>query len=107
MSATLVLTNMPDRDSALKLAQHLIAQRLAACVNVMAPCTSVYRWQGSIETAAEVPVFIKTRAELYPELERAIREQHPYEVPEIVAIPLGEGASDYLLWVESETRPAS
>jgi len=98
-----VLTNLPDRAAALKLAQELVARRLAACVNVLADCTSVYRWKGSVENAAEVPVLIKTRAALYAEVEAAIGKLHPYELPEIIAVPVVRGFDDYLEWVAGET----
>jgi periplasmic divalent cation tolerance protein len=103
METLIVLTNLPDRESAKKLAQHMIEQRLAACVNVLAECTSLYRWQGKIEIAQEVPVLIKTSAERYAEVERAILSQHPYELPEIVAVPVAAGLAQYLAWVENET----
>jgi periplasmic divalent cation tolerance protein len=105
VDTVLVFTNMPDRESALALAQALIDARVAACVNVLGGCTSIYRWQGASETAEEVPVLIKTRAACYPTLERAIRERHPYDVPEIIAVPVTQGLPAYLEWVESETRP--
>jgi periplasmic divalent cation tolerance protein len=98
-----VLTNLPDHASAVKLARALVEQRLAACVNVLAGCVSVYRWKGSVETAQEVPVLIKTRAALYSDVERAIRENHPYELPEIIAVPVGRGLAEYLDWVAAET----
>ena len=98
-----VLTNLPDRAAALKLAQELVAQRLAACVNVLGECTSVYRWKGEMESAAEVPVLIKTRTEQYAEVEAAIRRLHPYELPEIVAVPVVRGLEEYLDWVSSST----
>ena len=101
-----VLTNLPDRAAAVKLAQELVARRLAACVNVLAECNSVYRWKGAIENAAEVPVLIKTRAGRYAEVEAAIRELHPYELPEIVAVPVLHGFEDYLQWVADETAIA-
>src|SRR6478752_435845 len=101
-----VLTNLPDRETAQKLAQTLVARRLAACVNVLAECTSVYRWKGAIENAAEVPVLIKTRAGRYAEVEAAIRELHPYELPEIVAVPVLRGFEEYLQWVADETAIA-
>jgi periplasmic divalent cation tolerance protein len=101
--AIVVLTTLPDRAAALELARELIARRLAACVNVLADCTSVYRWEGKVENATEVPVLIKTRAALYPEVEVAIRELHPYELPEIIAVPVGCGLADYLDWVSAET----
>jgi periplasmic divalent cation tolerance protein len=99
----IVLTNLPDRDAALKLGQDLVARRLAACVNVFSPCTSIYRWKGKVENASETPVLIKTRAERYAEVEAAIRALHPYELPEIVAVPAVRGLGDYLQWVADET----
>ena len=104
MDETLVvLTNLPDRGAAEKLARELVERRLAACVNVLAQCTSVYRWKGAVESAGEVPVLIKTRGALYEELEAAIVELHPYELPEIIALPVTRGLAQYLEWVGGET----
>jgi periplasmic divalent cation tolerance protein len=103
----LVLTNLPDADSAQALATTLVSERLAACVNVLAPCRSVYRWQGAIESAQEVPLLIKTTAARYADLEAAIRAAHPYELPEIIAVPIVRGLPDYLSWVAAETLPAA
>lgn len=103
MDALLVLTNLPDAASARALAEHIVSARLAACVNILAPCRSVYRWQGKVEDAEEVPMLIKTSAERYPELEAAIRARHPYELPEIVAVSLSQGLPAYLDWVAAET----
>lgn len=105
MEALLVLTNLPDAASARALAEHIVSARLAACVNILAPCRSIYRWQGKVEDAEEVPLLIKTAAERYPELEAAIRARHPYELPEIVAVPLSHGLPAYLDWVAAETSP--
>lgn len=102
-SALLVITNLPDDYSAHALAGALIEARLAACVTILAPCRSVYRWQGKTENAEEVPVLIKTTAARYPELEAAIRARHPYELPEVIAVPIERGLPDYLAWVASET----
>jgi len=99
----IILTNLPDRASALKLAGQLVEQRLAACVNVLAECSSVYRWEGRIKSATEVPVLIKSRAQRYDEVEAAIRRLHPYELPEIVAVPVRRGLEEYLEWVAGET----
>jgi periplasmic divalent cation tolerance protein len=99
----LVFTNLPDAEAAGKLATHLVEHRLAACVNVLAPCRSVYRWQGRVEEADEVPLLVKTTATRYAALEAAIREQHPYELPEIVAVPVSRGLPEYLAWVAAET----
>lgn len=103
----LVFTNLPDRESALALARALVDARLGACVNVLGGCTSVYRWQGAIETADEVPVLIKTRAALYETVEQAIRERHPYDVPEIIAVRVAHGLPAYLDWVAAQTDPAA
>jgi periplasmic divalent cation tolerance protein len=101
----LVITNLPDRASADALARALVERRAAACVNVLAPCTSVYRWKGAVETAEEYPLFAKTTRERYSLLERVVRELHPYELPEIIAVPVGGGLPAYLDWVAAETRP--
>jgi len=105
MEALLVFTNLPDAASAHSLAQTLVAQRVAACVNILAPCRSVYRWRGAVEDAAEVPVLVKTTATRYAALEAAIRAAHPYELPEIVAVPIARGLPEYLAWVGAETSP--
>lgn len=105
MPTLLVLTNLPDADNAQKLATLLVEQRLAACVNILAPCRSVYRWQGKIEDTIEIPVLIKTQAERYAELEAAIIAHHPYELPEIVAVSIERGLPDYLAWVVAQTEP--
>lgn len=102
-AALLVLTNLPDEASAAALAQKLVEARVAACVNRLAPCTSTYRWQDKIETATEVPLLIKTTSDVYPRLEALIREAHPYELPEIIAVPVTEGLPAYLDWVRQET----
>ena len=103
MSALIVITNAPGRDVAYKIAHALIERKLAACVNILAECTSVYRWQGKLETATEVPLLIKTRAAIYDDVEAAIKSLHPYELPEIVAVPIERGLPAYLEWVGAET----
>jgi periplasmic divalent cation tolerance protein len=104
MSTLLVLTNLPDRAAAERLADLLVEKRLAACVNILAPCRSVYRWNGAVQHDEEHPMLIKTTAERYPELEKALRAGHPYELPEIVAVPIERGLPAYLEWVASETK---
>lgn len=99
----LVLSSLPDQAAAQQLARTLIERRLAACVSVLAPCTSVYRWRGTVEEAAEVPVLIKTTADRYAELESTLRALHPYELPEIIAVPVVRGLPGYLDWVAGET----
>ena len=100
-----VLTNLPDQASAQAIASLLVEKRLAACVNIMPPVVSTYRWQGKVETASEVPLMIKTTMKRYPELEAAIRKAHPYEVPEIIALPIHVGLPDYLQWIDAQTLP--
>ena len=100
-----VLTNLPDSESAFNLARELVRTRLAACVNVHSPVTSVYRWEGNLEEATEVPVLIKSASQNYRAIESAIRRAHPYELPEIVSWTLERGLPEYLAWVERETRP--
>src|SRR5450830_1938531 len=104
MDSLLVVTSLPDRESAEKLAVLLIERRLAACVNILAPCASVYRWQGEIQHDEEHPLLIKTVKERYADVEASIRASHPYELPEIIAVPVVDGLPAYLEWVESETR---
>ncbi|MGA8050206.1 MAG: divalent-cation tolerance protein CutA [Burkholderiales bacterium] len=106
MSALLVLTNLPDRETAEKLAEQLVAQRVAACINILSPCRSVYRWQGAVQHDEEHPMLIKTTGERYAALESAIRAAHPYELPEIVAVPIERGLPAYLDWVGKETSTA-
>jgi periplasmic divalent cation tolerance protein len=101
----IVMTNCPDMASARRIARTLVEQRLAACVNQLAPVHSIYRWQGTIEETDEVPLLIKTTRERYPELEAAVRSMHPYSVPEIVALPIAAGHSAYLRWLADETQP--
>ena len=103
MEPILVITNLPDEASAMALARKLVDERLAACVNVFDGCTSVYRWQGKKESAREVPIFIKTLAQHYAQLEQLINAMHPYELPEIIAVPIGNGLPAYLKWIADET----
>ena len=103
MSVLIVLTNLPDQPAAEKLAQTLVGEGLAACVNILAPCRSVYRWNGVVQSEEEIPVLAKTTSERYAALEAAIRSNHPYELPEIVALPVERGLAAYLAWVAEET----
>ena len=100
----LVMTNLPDVAAAQKIAQRIIETQAAACVNQLPPCTSTYRWQGKIETASEIPLLIKTTIAQYPHLEALIRAEHPYELPEIIAVPITAGLPEYLSWVNQETN---
>jgi periplasmic divalent cation tolerance protein len=107
MAAIVVLTNVPDRAVGRRIADALIERRLAACVNLLAECTSVYRWQGAVEMAAEVPLLIKTRAEIYADVENLIRSLHPYELPEIIALPVTAGSAEFLDWIDNQTMTAT
>ena len=95
----LVLTNLPDRVAAEHIAHAVIEENVAACVNILGPCTSVYRWQGVVEHAEETPLLIKTTHARYAALQALIRRLHPYELPEIIAVPLAQGLPGYLAWV--------
>ena len=103
----LVLTNLPDADSAQSLARLLVHSRLAACVNLMPGVQSVYRWQGAIEQANEITLLIKTTRSHYAQLQQAIITHHPYDVPEVIALPVSDGHPTYLHWVASETSSDS
>ncbi len=103
----LVLTNLPDADSADRVTKVVLESRAAACVNRLPACTSAYWWNGVVEDATEIPLLIKTTRAVYPALEAVLRKAHPYEVPEIIAVPVAAGLPAYLAWVASETRSPS
>ena len=107
MRMLLVLTNLPDRAAAEQLAETLVGNRLAACVNILAPCRSVYRWKDAMQHDEEHPMLIKTTLEAYPALEAGIRAGHPYELPEIIAVPIECGLPAYLDWVAAESTPGT
>lgn len=104
MDSLLVFTNLPDRASAEKLADLIVERRLAACASLQAPCVSVYRWRGEIQRDEEHPLLIKTTRDRYAALEDAIRANHPYELPEIIAVSITHGLPAYLQWVAAETQ---
>jgi periplasmic divalent cation tolerance protein len=101
----IVVTSCPDAGVADRVARTLVEQGLAACVNQLPPVGSVYRWKGAIERAVEVPLLVKTTRERVADVEGAIRGLHPYELPEILVIPVIAGFSAYLRWVVDETQP--
>ena len=103
METLLVLTNCPDEEVANTIALAIVEARLAACVNILPRVQSIYRWQGRVESATEIPLFIKSTATSYPALESIIRQHHPYDVPEIIALPVTQGLPAYLNWVAAET----
>ena len=99
MSALLILSTAPNREEAAAIAETLVAERLAACVQ-LSPIESWYRWEGKVERADEVRLHIKTSQSLAEMVERRIAEIHPYSVPELVRIPISGGAESYLIWIE-------
>jgi periplasmic divalent cation tolerance protein len=99
-----VVTTTGQREDAERIARELVESRLAACVQIVGPITSTYRWQGKIEVAEEWQCWAKSRRELYDEVERAIRRLHTYEVPEILALPVLAGSADYLAWLDGEVK---
>jgi periplasmic divalent cation tolerance protein len=98
-----VLITAPNEDDAVKMANDLVASRLAACVNIIRNIRSIYRWQGKIEDEAEVLMVVKTKREFFRDLEKRVKETHPYTVPEIIALPILEGSAEYLQWLATET----
>jgi periplasmic divalent cation tolerance protein len=97
----IILNTCPDREWADKIAHHLVEARLAGCVNIVPQLTSVYRWQGQTEMAEEHQLIIKAAQENYQAVESAIKSLHPYQVPEIIALPIVNGSADYLDWIHS------
>ncbi|MES2071324.1 MAG: divalent-cation tolerance protein CutA [Pseudomonadota bacterium] len=99
----LVISNVPDATVAQHIAEQILAKKLAACVNVMPEMRSFYTWNGRQETATEIPLLIKSTQARYADLQALILSLHPYEVPEIIAIPVADGLPAYLQWVIEET----
>ncbi len=99
-----VLCNFPDPETAARIARQLVEERVCACVNLLPTVRSLYHWQGSIEEAAETPALIKTTRDRYSALEARLRALHPYQVPEVVALPAAAVSDSYLRWVSDETR---
>lgn len=97
-----VVTTVARREEAESIAQTLVDRRLAACVQISGPITSVYRWRGKMETAEEWQCTAKSRRDLYPRIEEAIRRLHSYETPEILATPILAGSEAYVAWLEGE-----
>lgn len=100
----IVFTHVPNRVYAEQIAQTLVTEKLAACVNISSPVTSIYRWQGQVECAEEIGLVIKTSCKGYVACETKLRMLHPYELPEIIAINVSEGLPAYLQWVVAATN---
>ena len=103
-STIMVFSNVPGRDLARQLASQIIAEKLAACVNISADILSIYNWNGQQQADTEVKLTIKTTRSCYAKLEQLILSQHPYDLPEIIAIPLVAGLPAYLDWIRKETE---
>jgi periplasmic divalent cation tolerance protein len=99
--ALVVLTTVEKMEDGERLAGLLIERELAACVQILPPMISIYRWQGAVERASEVLLLIKTTLAAYPRLETTIKENHPYQTPEIVALPIEAGSAEYLSWLRA------
>lgn len=99
-----VLCSFPDLPQARQIGTRLVEKQLAACVNLVPAVESIFRWQGEVSSDSEVLAVFKTSAERYPDLERELRRHHPYDVPEVVALPVERGSGSYLEWVCAETR---
>lgn len=99
-----ISTTTETKEQAQKIAKYLVGQKLAACVQISSPIESTYRWKGKVETAQEWLCLIKTRAPLFKKAEAAIKKLHPYETPEIIAVPIVKGSKEYLDWLGKETE---
>ncbi|NOY67691.1 MAG: divalent-cation tolerance protein CutA [Gammaproteobacteria bacterium] len=99
----IILNTCPDMDTATNIANTLIDEGLAACVNIIPGLTSIYKWQGKLESGTEVLLMIKTRSGLYPQVESRIVSLHSYELPEIISVPIEHGLKAYLDWIDNST----
>jgi periplasmic divalent cation tolerance protein len=100
----LVLTTVARAEDAERIAEELVVRRLAACVNVLPGVRSIYRWKGAVERDEERLLLVKTRADRYEALREALLALHPYEVPELVAVPIERGSEAYLRWLDESVR---
>ncbi len=107
MSARLALCTAPDSGATRTLVRTLVEERLVACGNIVPGITSIYRWQGAVEEAAEALIVFKTTTEAWPRLKERLAQLHPYEVPELLLLGLEDGYAPYLDWVEESTQPVS
>lgn len=100
----LVTTTTETEEDARRIAHHLVEARLAACAQIVDPITSVYRWHEAVEEQREVLLLVKSRRGLVPRIAERLKEVHPYEVPELIAVPITAGSAEYLGWLEQNTR---
>jgi periplasmic divalent cation tolerance protein len=99
-----ISTTTETKEQAQKIAKYLVEQKLAACVQISGPIESTYRWKGKVETSKEYLCLIKTWTTLFKKVEAAIKKMHPYETPEIIAVPIIKGSKEYLNWLDDETK---
>jgi periplasmic divalent cation tolerance protein len=102
-SSILVFVTAGNQEDAARIGRALVEDRLAACANLVGPIRSIYRWQDKVEDSPEHLLLIKTRANLYPQLQARVRQLHPYEIPEIIAVDIKRGLPQYLDWVHEST----
>jgi len=100
----LVLTTFPDAAAAQRLAHALVSERLAACVSILPVAQSVYLWKGRVESATEQLLVIKSMTRAYRDIQKRILELHPYELPEVIAVPVTDGYADYLSWIRNPDK---
>ncbi|NPA58396.1 MAG: divalent-cation tolerance protein CutA [Aquificae bacterium] len=103
MGYLVVFITCPDKETGRRIAFGLVENRLAACVNIIPGLNSIYFWQGKIEDDSEVLLVVKTRQELFEKLEKFVKENHPYTVPEIIGMPVVKGSAEYLNWIDETT----
>ncbi len=103
----IVLCTVPDEDTAERIAGTLVSEKLAACVNIVPGITSVYHWKGAVERGRELLLIIKSGQGAYPALESRVRTLHPYELPEVIAVPIGNGLPEYLDWITNSLKTIS
>ncbi len=101
MTYQLIMTTCPDQKTAEALATLLVEKKLAACINILPEMTSIYTWKGRIEIGREHLLLVKTRGDRYQEIADCIHSNHPYELPEIIAVPIDQGLPEYLQWIDS------
>jgi periplasmic divalent cation tolerance protein len=102
-----ILVTVASRSEGKKIARHLVEAKLAACVNILQPMESVYRWEGKIAEEREFLLVIKSTRELFPEIEAEISKIHSYHTPEIICLPVIDGLRNYLQWVSDSVKPAA
>ncbi len=102
-----IVTTIDKKEAAETIAGTLVAMKLAACVQILGPIVSTYRWQGKVETAEEWQCLIKSRLDRYPDVEGVIKTLHPYDIPEIIVMPIIGGRKDYLDWIDDNVEPGA